>query len=72
MIKMTVSIGMVLLDPQEGQFESALVRADKAMYHAKSSGRNRVVLGSEVPDVDASAPIGAELEQGPPAEQERS
>ncbi len=71
-IKMTVSIGLVLLDPQEGQFELALVRADKAMYHAKSSGRNRVVLGSEVPDVDASAPIGAELEQGPPAEQERS
>jgi diguanylate cyclase (GGDEF)-like protein len=38
---MTVSIGVVLVDPGE-ELTAALARADRALYLAKSSGRNRV------------------------------
>lgn len=41
---MTVSIGVVLIDPNEG-INSALARADQALYQAKSGGRNRVESG---------------------------
>ena len=38
---MTVSIGVVLVDPHE-HINAALARADRALYAAKSAGRNRV------------------------------
>ena len=41
---MTVSIGVVLIDPNE-HINAALARADHALYAAKSAGRNRVELG---------------------------
>ncbi len=41
-ITFTVSIGVVEMQPQES-LESTLSRADKALYSAKNSGRNRVV-----------------------------
>lgn len=41
---MTVSIGVVLVDPNE-DINAALARADNAMYQAKSDGRNRVESG---------------------------
>lgn len=41
---MTVSIGVVLIDPNE-DINAALARADQALYQAKSSGRNRVESG---------------------------
>ncbi|WP_045855846.1 GGDEF domain-containing protein [Teredinibacter purpureus] len=40
-IKLTVSMGLTLLDPGEN-FEAALKRTDRALYNAKSNGRNRV------------------------------
>jgi len=40
----TVSIGVVLIDPDE-HINAALARADRALYVAKSSGRDRVALG---------------------------
>jgi hypothetical protein len=41
---MTVSIGVVLIDPNE-DINAALARADQALYQAKSGGRNRVENG---------------------------
>ena len=42
---MTVSIGVVLIDPEE-DLPDALARADHALYEAKRNGRNRVEAGS--------------------------
>ncbi|NML60625.1 GGDEF domain-containing protein [Massilia sp. RP-1-19] len=44
---MTVSIGVVLIDPNE-DINSALARADQALYQAKSGGRNRVESGEPI------------------------
>jgi diguanylate cyclase (GGDEF)-like protein len=44
---LTVSIGVVLVDPQE-HINAALARADRALYQAKSAGRNRVEVGEEM------------------------
>jgi diguanylate cyclase (GGDEF)-like protein len=41
---MTVSIGVVLIDPNE-TLTAALARADHALYAAKSAGRDRVEVG---------------------------
>jgi diguanylate cyclase (GGDEF)-like protein len=41
---MTVSIGVVVIDPHE-HINSALARADHALYAAKSAGRDRVEVG---------------------------
>jgi diguanylate cyclase (GGDEF)-like protein len=41
---MTVSVGVVLVDPEE-HINSALARADRALYAAKSGGRDRVESG---------------------------
>jgi diguanylate cyclase (GGDEF)-like protein len=42
---MTVSIGVVLVDPAE-ELTAALARADHALYAAKTGGRNRVETGA--------------------------
>ena len=44
---MTVSIGVVVIDPNE-PINSALARADRALYSAKSNGRNRVESGEAI------------------------
>ncbi|MBL4835545.1 MAG: GGDEF domain-containing protein [Pseudomonas sp.] len=43
-IRCTVSIGVAVIDPREETMESALNRADKALYDAKDAGRNRVCV----------------------------
>ncbi|MEN0104946.1 MAG: sensor domain-containing diguanylate cyclase [Pseudomonas sp.] len=40
-LALTISVGTALAEPQENP-EQALKRADKALYHAKGNGRNRV------------------------------
>ena len=43
----TVSIGVVLIDADE-HINAALARADRALYVAKSSGRDRVAIGDPI------------------------
>ena len=45
--RMTVSIGVVMIDPNEA-LTAALARADHALYAAKTSGRNRVEIGPAI------------------------
>jgi len=45
--RMTVSIGLVMLDPDE-ELTAALARADHALYTAKTGGRNRVEIDAPV------------------------
>jgi diguanylate cyclase (GGDEF)-like protein len=45
-IKMTVSIGLAEIDTNYCALESAMHRADLAMYQAKEMGRNRVVIAT--------------------------
>jgi diguanylate cyclase (GGDEF)-like protein len=47
LFSLTVSIGCVRRRPQES-YESAVQRADKALYEAKNQGRNRVVVGNHI------------------------
>jgi diguanylate cyclase (GGDEF)-like protein len=43
-VNVTVSVGLSALTDQDQDFEALLKRADEALYAAKHSGRNRVVL----------------------------
>jgi diguanylate cyclase (GGDEF)-like protein/PAS domain S-box-containing protein len=42
-IKITVSIGLVALGPEDQSLDSVMRRSDRAMYQAKEKGRNQVV-----------------------------
>ncbi len=46
-IKFTVSIGLTSLSYDDMSFDSALARADSALYTAKENGRNRVEKNSQ-------------------------
>jgi diguanylate cyclase (GGDEF)-like protein/PAS domain S-box-containing protein len=41
-VRVTVSIGVTLLDASDGSGDAALARADAALYRAKANGRDRV------------------------------
>jgi diguanylate cyclase (GGDEF)-like protein len=43
-ITITVSVGVAVLDAQDQQYSHLLRRADRAMYAAKTAGRNKVML----------------------------
>jgi len=56
--QITVSIGVAVFDPDGGETSDALLeRADAALYLAKSSGRNRVVVADE-PESTSIRPSG--------------
>ncbi len=44
-IRLTISIGIALLRPQEAEVETLISVADRALYEAKHKGRNLVVQG---------------------------
>jgi diguanylate cyclase (GGDEF)-like protein len=44
--RVTISAGLAIHGPHGGDWESLLSAADRALYEAKSGGRNRVVLSS--------------------------
>ncbi|MBG0829471.1 diguanylate cyclase [Planomonospora sp. ID67723] len=43
-VKVTISVGVAELGPADDRLDTLLARADHALYRAKESGRNRVVL----------------------------
>jgi diguanylate cyclase len=43
----TVSIGISAIDPEDANADAILNRTDKALYRAKTSGRNRVEIAVE-------------------------
>jgi two-component system cell cycle response regulator len=43
-IPVTASIGIATLDPATDTPQTLIERADKALYEAKASGRNKVVI----------------------------
>jgi len=44
----TVSIGLSALKDDDAELQSMVDRADKALYHAKETGRNRVVCDAKL------------------------
>lgn len=59
-ISVTVSIGVVL-HSDNATFSETLTRADKALYAAKSKGRNQVVYTEGVPSLSKSAELPSHL-----------
>lgn len=47
--RVTVSIGMAFSQDGAGEITELVKRADEALYHAKSTGRNRVINWSKIP-----------------------
>ncbi len=49
-VPFTISIGVVAITADTPDMKTVLHMADKAMYHAKQTGRNRVCTAAEAPD----------------------
>jgi diguanylate cyclase (GGDEF)-like protein len=45
----SISIGVTQISPDEKDLEAIVARADRALYEAKHSGKNKVVLASDSP-----------------------
>jgi two-component system, cell cycle response regulator len=48
----SVSIGITEIAPQEQDLEAIVARADRALYEAKHTGKNKVVIASDSPKVN--------------------
>jgi predicted signal transduction protein with EAL and GGDEF domain len=67
LVRFTVSLGLSSLQPGETSFEPMLRRADHALYKAKRSGRNRVLVADSEPSVPSIPPARALPELKPVA-----
>lgn len=66
-IKITSSFGIVETEPGVS-VDEMIIRADKALYHAKHSGRNRVIrYGADMPAAEGAAAPPAPALSPPPA-----
>ncbi|SDS98845.1 diguanylate cyclase [Halopseudomonas litoralis] len=61
-VQITVSLGIAEFDMEQESVESALTRADQALYHAKNDGRNRIYHAE--PAVITTADLLAEGKSG--------
>jgi diguanylate cyclase (GGDEF)-like protein len=61
----TVSIGITFTTNYQSDVEALIARADEALYEAKNSGRNRVVIRSEQNAQVATASIVPDLAEAP-------
>ncbi len=67
-LKVTVSIGYAVIDPQREQRQGPrpktlvdmIEHADRGLYHAKRTGRNRVAAGDDAPGAETEAEAEAE------------
>ncbi len=64
-VKITVSLGVAAIESNANTPDELINQADKALYTAKKSGRNRVVAWGQ--DNDAAGGMGAGLETEEPA-----
>jgi diguanylate cyclase (GGDEF)-like protein len=53
-LKITISIGVALLSPDDPGLDAVLKRADDAMYEAKRAGRNRVMVAPSPAPTDGA------------------
>jgi diguanylate cyclase (GGDEF)-like protein len=59
-VQVTISIGLTELNGREISFDSLMNEADQAMYGAKQSGRNRVMICE--PEAASREPVSAAAE----------
>ena len=52
----SISIGVTLVSPDDKEIELIVARADRALYEAKHTGKNKVVIASDSPKVAVSPP----------------
>ncbi len=48
--RITISVGVAELTPEDPSFSAWIERADQALYRAKHAGRNRVAVAARTPD----------------------
>jgi diguanylate cyclase (GGDEF)-like protein len=54
-VQFTVSIGVAVLDDTHADWPAVLAGADRALYRAKETGRNRTVLATPVGQRDMAS-----------------
>ncbi|MCG3176189.1 MAG: hypothetical protein MOGMAGMI_01135 [Candidatus Omnitrophica bacterium] len=55
----SISIGVTQVDPDEKDIDAIIARADRALYTAKHTGKNKVVVATDSPIVHPEKPSGA-------------
>lgn len=56
-VRLTVSVGVATLMPQDARIEDLLCRSDRALYVAKTAGRNRLVYDDRVQPMQPMQPL---------------